>query len=81
MVPAYYWLGWGIKGNRELYAYDYVKQMALEGLDPNDPFGYNTGVSTRDYRILVNASAYNGVNRVQFSVVLLPLAIGNAPNS
>ena len=22
MVPAYYWLGWGIKGNRELYAYD-----------------------------------------------------------
>ena len=30
MVPAYYWLGWGIKGNRELYAYDYVKQMVLE---------------------------------------------------
>ncbi len=30
MVPAFYWLGWGIKGNRELYAYDYVKQMVLE---------------------------------------------------
>jgi len=30
MVPAYYWLGWGIKGNRELYAYDYVKQLVLE---------------------------------------------------
>ena len=29
MVPAYYWLGWGIKGNRELYAYDYVKKMVL----------------------------------------------------
>ena len=27
MVPAYYWLGWGIKGNRELYAYDYVKKL------------------------------------------------------
>ena len=23
MVPAYYWLGWGIKGNREVYAWDY----------------------------------------------------------
>ena len=30
MVPAYYWLGWGIKGNRELYSYDYVKRMVLE---------------------------------------------------
>ena len=29
MVPAYYWLGWGIKGNRELYAYDYTKKMIL----------------------------------------------------
>ena len=29
MVPAYYWLGWGIKGNRELYAYDYTKKMVL----------------------------------------------------
>jgi len=27
MVPAYYWLGWGIKGNRELYAYDYYKKI------------------------------------------------------
>ena len=27
MVPSYYWLGWGIKGNRELYAYDYVKRL------------------------------------------------------
>ena len=27
MVPAYYWLGWGIKGNRELYAYDYVNKL------------------------------------------------------
>lgn len=29
MVPAYYWLGWGIKGNRELYAHDYTKKMVL----------------------------------------------------
>ena len=29
MRPAYYWLGWGIKGNRELYAYDYTKKMVL----------------------------------------------------
>ena len=29
MVPAYYWLGWGIKGNRELYAYDYAKKLVL----------------------------------------------------
>lgn len=27
MVPAYYWLGWGIKGNREIYAYDYHKKL------------------------------------------------------
>ena len=27
MKPAYYWLGWGIKGNRELYAYDYAKKL------------------------------------------------------
>ena len=27
MTPAYYWLGWGIKGNRELYAYDYHKKL------------------------------------------------------
>ena len=29
MVPAYYWLGWGIKGYREHYAYDYTKKMIL----------------------------------------------------
>ena len=27
MVPAYYWLGWGIKGNRENYSYNYSKQL------------------------------------------------------
>ena len=29
MVPAYYWLGWGIKGNRETYAYEYTKKLIL----------------------------------------------------
>jgi len=29
MAPAYYWLGWGIKGNRELYAYDYSEKFIL----------------------------------------------------
>ena len=29
MVPAYYWLGWGIKGNREIYAYEYTKKLQL----------------------------------------------------
>ena len=29
MVPSYYWLGWGIKGYREQYAYDYTKKMVL----------------------------------------------------
>jgi len=29
MRPAYYWLGWGIKGNRELYAYDYTRKLVL----------------------------------------------------
>ena len=29
MAPAYYWLGWGIKGNREIYAYDYESKMIL----------------------------------------------------
>ena len=29
MVPAYYWLGWGIKGNREVYAWDYRDKMVL----------------------------------------------------
>ena len=27
MKPAYYWLGWGIKGNREVYAWDYSKKI------------------------------------------------------
>ena len=29
MVPAYYWLGWGIKGAREVYAWDYTKKLVL----------------------------------------------------
>ena len=29
MRPAYVWLGWGIKGSRELYAYGYTKKMVL----------------------------------------------------
>ena len=29
MAPAYYWLGWGIEGNRELYAYDYSEKFIL----------------------------------------------------
>jgi hypothetical protein len=29
MTHAYYWLGWGIKGNREVYAYDYKSKMIL----------------------------------------------------
>ena len=29
MVPAYYWLGWGIKGKREIYAYEYTKKLRL----------------------------------------------------
>jgi len=29
MVPAYYWLGWGIKGNREIYAYEYTTKLVL----------------------------------------------------
>ena len=29
MVAAYYWLGWGIKGHRQLYAYDYHKKLVL----------------------------------------------------
>jgi len=29
MVPAYYWLGWGIKGYREVYAHDYHKKLIL----------------------------------------------------
>ena len=27
MVPAYRWLGWGIKGPRETYAYQYTKKL------------------------------------------------------
>jgi hypothetical protein len=30
MKPAYYWLGWGIKGKRETYSWNYTKQMVLE---------------------------------------------------
>ena len=29
MVPAYYWLGWGIKGNREVFSYNYSKKLVL----------------------------------------------------
>ena len=29
MIPAYYWLGWGIKGSRETYAYEYTKKLFL----------------------------------------------------
>jgi len=27
MVPAYYWLGWGIKGKREVYSYEYTTKL------------------------------------------------------
>ena len=27
MVPAYYWLGWGIKGAREIYAHEYHSKL------------------------------------------------------
>ena len=27
MVPCYYWLGWGIKGYRQQYAYNYTKKL------------------------------------------------------
>ena len=29
MVPAYYWLGWGIKGNREYYSHNYSNKLTL----------------------------------------------------
>ena len=29
MVGAYYWLGWGIKGAREQYSYNYTKKLVL----------------------------------------------------
>jgi hypothetical protein len=30
MQPAYRWLGWGIKGNREVYAWDYLNKLRLD---------------------------------------------------
>ena len=27
MIPSYYWLGWGIKGKRQVYAYQYVNKL------------------------------------------------------
>ena len=27
MIPAYRWLGWGVKGKRELYSYNYTKKF------------------------------------------------------
>ena len=30
MVPAYYWLGWGIKGNRETYSHNYYQKLVLQ---------------------------------------------------
>ena len=30
MQPAYHWLGWGIKGARETYAYNYTKQLIFQ---------------------------------------------------
>ncbi len=27
MTPAYYWLGWGIEGNRKYYSYNYTKKL------------------------------------------------------
>ena len=27
MVPSYYWLGWGIKGKRQVYAYQYANKL------------------------------------------------------
>lgn len=29
MVPSYYWLGWGIKGYRQQYAYNYTKKLIM----------------------------------------------------
>ena len=31
MKPAYRWLGWGIKGNREAYAYEYLNKLKMFG--------------------------------------------------
>ncbi len=30
MAPAYRWLGWGIKGNREVYAWDYLNKLRFD---------------------------------------------------
>ena len=30
MQPSYRWLGWGIKGNREVYAWDYLNKLRLD---------------------------------------------------
>ena len=30
MVPAYYWLGWGIKGNREVYSHNYYQRLVWQ---------------------------------------------------
>ena len=27
MVPCFYWLGWGIKGNREVFAHQYLNKL------------------------------------------------------
>mgnify|MGYP006231939113 FL=1 len=27
MIPAYYWLGWGIRGPRDTYSYNYTKRF------------------------------------------------------
>ena len=35
MHHAYYWLGWGIHGNRTTFAYNYTKKLRLT--IPNDP--------------------------------------------
>ena len=29
MVPSYYWLGWGIKGKRAVYAWEYSKRLTI----------------------------------------------------
>ena len=31
MKASYRWLGWGIKGNRELYAYEYLNKLKMFG--------------------------------------------------
>ena len=30
MAPAYYWLGWGIKGNREVYSHNYYQKLVWQ---------------------------------------------------